>query len=150
MNKKIIIVCIIAVVVFGAGGFYGGMKYQQAKMRLPEGGFAAMQSGRQAGSQVGNFVRLGGNDGGMTTGEIISKDDKSITLKLRDGGSKIIFYSGSTKFEKMAEVSLTEFEIGQQVVATGTANSDGSVTAQTVQLRSDLPQAAARNQSNGN
>ena len=109
-----------------------------------------MQSGRQAGSQVGNFVRLGGNDGGMTTGEIISKDDKSITLKLRDGGSKIIFYSGSTKFEKMAEVSLTEFEIGQQVVATGTANSDGSVTAQTVQLRSDLPQAAARNQSNGN
>ena len=79
----------------------------------------------------------GGANSGMAVGETIAKDDKSITLKLRDGGSKIVFYSASTQWQKMAEASQYDFAVGKQVIASGTANSDGSVTAQMIQLRLD-------------
>ena len=88
MNKIIALVIGTAVAV-GGGSFYGGMKYQASKMqsRLGAGNFQNMRdlsTGRQV---LAN--RAGAN---MSGGEIISKDDKSITIKLRDGGSKIVFY----------------------------------------------------------
>ncbi|MBU4332336.1 hypothetical protein KKD19_05810 [Patescibacteria group bacterium] len=46
------------------------------------------------------------NRGGGTArlnGEIIDKDDVSITLKLEDGGSKLVFYSDATKILKVKE-----------------------------------------------
>ena len=96
MNK--FIPFIIAIVVIGGGSFYGGMKYAQSKSSADmRGGFANLspeerhariqQFGQANGSRGGE--RNGG--GGSTAGEVLAKDDKSITIKLRDGGSKIIF-----------------------------------------------------------
>lgn len=71
----------------------------------------------------------------MVAGEIISKDEKSVTVKLRDGGSKIVFYYDGTKIDKFVSGNAADLEVGKNVVVSGTTNFDGSVTAQSVQVR---------------
>ncbi|MDP3762492.1 MAG: hypothetical protein Q8Q97_00270 [bacterium] len=135
MNKLITIVIATAVVA-GGGAFYGGMKYAQSK--APQ---RLQQLGANAGARLpdGQGFRGGSggnrNGGGFTAGEIISKDDKSVTVKLQDGGSKIVFFSDSTEVVKSVSGSSGDFEVGKNIVVNGTANSDGSITAQSIQLR---------------
>jgi len=96
------------------------------------------------GANAGNFRnRAGGQQGnGFVNGEIIAKDDpakdgagKSITVKSNDGSSKIVFFSSTTKIMKSVDGSPGDLAIGKQVSVNGAANQDGSVTAQTIQLR---------------
>lgn len=142
MNKNIVIV-VIAIVIVGGGSFYGGMIYDQNKSAAGnQGEFANLSpQERQArlaqrGTTGAGAVRGMRNGGGFTSGQIISKDDKSITLKLQDGGSKIVFFANTTQVMKSAQGSSQDLVVGQKAVVTGTANSDGSVSAQSIQLRS--------------
>ncbi len=135
MKNKIIIIAVVVVLVIGAGAFYGGMRYQQSQ--TPQRGNFSMGNipvGQRPGA-AGNFR---GTSGGLASGEIIAKDDKSITLKLGDGGSKIVFYSASTQLQEMASTTPDSLVIGKQVAASGTANSDGSLVAKSIQLRQDV------------
>lgn len=148
--KKILPI-IIAVVVIGGGAFYGGMKYGQSSS--PTGGqnagigFAnlSVEQRQERLQQMGvNAGGKGVNRGsGFVNGEIIAKDDpakdgagKSITVKLLDGSSKIIFYSGTTQIGKMTSGTPSDIEIGKTVSVNGSANQDGSITAQLIQIRS--------------
>jgi hypothetical protein len=134
-NKKIVwgvagIIVLVAV-------FYGGMTYGGNNVR------ASMIS-RGQGLGAGARTRgIGGNAfgaaGGFTAGSIISKDDKSITVSLISGGSKIIFLDTNTKISKSATGSLTDLAVGTQVSVMGAANSDGSINATTVQIRPSMP-----------
>jgi len=140
MKNKII--TLIIVVVVGAGSFYGGMRYAQSKGATNSlaSQSNALGQGRQripGGNGGGNFSNA--NSGDFVSGQIIAKDDKSITIKLRDGGSKIVLYSASTQVSKMAAGTAEDLTVGAQVTASGQANSDGSVSAQTIQLRPNLP-----------
>lgn len=148
--KNIIISVVIALIIVGSGAFYGGMKYGVS--------MASRASGQRAGQNFANLSpeerqqrmqQFGGASGGMgmrgtrggggfAAGEIIAKDDKSITIKLSDGGSKIIFLSSGTHVAKSTDGSQDDLAVGKQVVINGSANQDGSVTAQTVQLRPDM------------
>jgi len=141
--KKILPIIITVVVVIGAGAFYGGMKYGQSKTpdfrnlssEERQQRFSAL-GGQGAAGEGFQGVRSGNRTGGgFATGEILSKDDQSITIKTQDGGSKIIFYSDTTGIEKFASGSSSDLEIGKTIVVNGTANSDGSVTAQSIQMR---------------
>lgn len=140
-KKNIAIVAALAVVVAG-GAFYGGMTY--AKGKTPSGRAAGAnfqnltpeqrQQFMQNGGIPGGGMR-GGANGGFVGGEIISKDDKSVTVKLTNGGSKIIFLSDSTTVGKTTDGTKDDLVVGKQVTVGGTANSDGSVTAQNIQIR---------------
>lgn len=139
MNKAS--VAVIVVVVAGAS-FFGGMKYSDAKTASAQQARIGQFASRTGGGN--GAIRTGGNGGGgATAGEIISKDDKSITVRARDNSSKIVFLSGSVEVSKMISGTSTDLEIGRTVTVTGTTNSDGSVTAQMIQLRPAFPSPSA-------
>lgn len=128
--KKLLPIIFITVIVIGGGAFWGGMKYAQVKSSTNGRGSGSFANGQRPGRMGGQGMR-----GGFTNGEILSKDDKSITVKLTDGGSRIIFFSASTTIGKIAPGTLSDLEVGKQVLVTGSGNSDGSMTAQNIQLR---------------
>lgn len=129
MNKNLIIGAVIGVVVIGGAGFWGGMVY--AKSQTPSRGqFSAQFANGQFGG--GRGARTGG---GITAGQILSKDATSITIKMQDGSTKIVLLGSSTEVMKQASGTTDDLAVGTNVAVTGSANSDGSVTAQTVQIR---------------
>lgn len=121
------IVVVLLIVIIAIGGFFAGMKYQQSKS--PAGRFGNFQNGRngQSQSRAGQGFR-------PVNGEIINADDKSITVKLQDGTSKIIILSDKTQINKASEAPKEELKIGEQVAVFGTENPDGTVTARNIQL----------------
>ena len=121
--------------------FYGGTQYQKSTPQS-KGGFNAFQN-FSTGSQNGGAARRGGMFGANgASGEIISKDNTSITIKLTTGGSKIVFFSSSTRISKLTDGSINDLIVGTQIMANGSPNKDGSVTAQTVQIH---PQGTLQN-----
>jgi len=135
MNKMILSI-VAAAVVAGGVGFYGGTQYAASQAAASASARAAQNGG---GAGFGRRGGAQGGAGGFTAGEILSKDDKSITIKLRDGSTKIVFFSGSTSIGKMTAGAATDLAVGSQVTVQGSANSDGSLTAQSIQLRPSLP-----------
>lgn len=137
--KKIVPFLVIALVVGGIS-FFGGMKYGLSKNKKADNfGFGNFEK-MGGGNGNGMMRRNGGqNGGGFVNGEILSKDNNIMTVKMPDGGSKIIIFSTSTKVMKSADGSIDDLKIGENVMATGSTNSDGSITAQSVQLRPAMP-----------
>ena len=147
--QKTIIKFLVVIIIASSGAFYGGMKYAESKtthgltqndfqnlrnlspeerqQRLQQLGMSGVgfRSGR-SGNQIKN---------NFTTGEIISKDDKSLTVKLRDGGSRIVFLSNTTEITKSISGSIADLGTGKTIIISGSANQDGSITAQSVQIR---------------
>ena len=137
MNKYI---PYLVAVVLGVGGFFGGTQYQKSQPSgaVSQGGTRQFgQGGGGPGGQGGGSGRAGGaggNRGGFVAGEVLSKDDKSLTIKLMDGGTKIVFIGASTKVNKSEAGTLTDVVVGKQVVVNGQSNPDGTVNAEIVQL----------------
>ncbi|OGF18582.1 hypothetical protein A3I35_04005 [Candidatus Falkowbacteria bacterium RIFCSPLOWO2_02_FULL_45_15] len=164
MNKTLLIILVVAIAAGGAA-FYGGMKYAESKnprSRLSQADFQNLQNLspeerqqrlQEMGVNAGNFRggrAAGQTGGGFASGEIISKDDTSVTIKLRDarlpdgqGGSKIIFLSNSTEIGKFATGTASDLEVGSAITVNGKTNSDGSITADSIQIR-PLAQPAAQ------
>ena len=157
MNKLITTIVAVAVIV-GGGAFYGGMKYTESKSS--QGGFSqadfqnlspeerqqrfqgleANVSGVFGGDHEGDIGFRGGRfgfgaDGSRPlTGEIISQGDDSLTIKLSDGSTKIVFVSDSTQITKSVDGVLNDLATGEQIFIAGDENPDGSYTAKTIQL----------------
>ena len=152
-NIKTSLVYIIPIAIIVAGlAFYGGMKYGQSSGI--SGNFANLRNlspeerqqrlAQMGGGGTGGMMNdLGGLNGGagrpmrgnFTSGEIIQKDDTSVTLKLADGGSKIVFYSSTVPMTKSVQANVEDLKTGENVIVTGSTNADGSLTAQSIQFR---------------
>jgi len=149
-NKKIIVSIVVCLVIAGAS-FFVGMRYGQSKISDPsfankQGSFGQNGFNQNVGGRPGQGMRNGaGNNGGIVSGEIISKDDKSMTIKLRDGGSKIVLLSPVSKVEKTVDGTIADVAIGKSVMVTGTANPDGSVSATSIQMRPTIPMPTKTN-----
>ncbi|MFA5133748.1 MAG: hypothetical protein WC459_03020 [Patescibacteria group bacterium] len=135
MIKKKAILCVIVLLAVAGGAFYGGMVFAKSKRgsgfpKFSEGDFQSgfVQSGRPTGSGTAR----GGN---FTNGEIMSKDQTSLTLKMGENGTKIIFYTDKTPVTKTVSGTLEDLKTGEQIMVTGTANQDGSITAGSIQIR---------------
>ena len=133
---KPLYVVIIALVVAGAA-FFGGMKFQQSKS---SGNTQFRQFQRGPNGQNGPSRQGGGNvqgrfgGGRPVMGEIISKDDNSITVKMQDSSTKIVILSNSTSINMASEGTKSDLTEGTKVGVFGNENPDGSVTAQNVQI----------------
>jgi flagellar basal body-associated protein FliL len=131
-NKNtMIIVAVVLVIVAAAGGFFGGMIYQ--KNQAPALGAA----GR--GSLTARFGQ--GGQGGQAAaafrpvrGQVLSTSSNSLTVKMSDGSTKIVVLSTSTAFMQSTKAASSDVKTGDTVNVVGTANSDGSVTAQDIQI----------------
>ena len=116
--------------------FFIGMKYANAKnakvVANRTSQFAQAGLGGQGRAGVARGSSAGG---GFTTGDILSVDDKSITVKLQSGGSKIVLFSPTTEIVKSVLGTQSDMVVGKSVSVVGQTNTDGSVTAQSITLR---------------
>ena len=129
--KKLIPI-IAAFIIIAAGTFYGGMRFQEYRTKSQFGKMAGAQ-GRPGFGQRSGAPNVRGES--ITDGEIISKDDKSITVKTKDGSTKIIYFTDSTTISKQTNGSSSDLLDGIQVMVSGNKNSDGSIAASSIQIR---------------
>lgn len=136
MKTNQIIITLVLAIIVGIAAFFGGMQYEKSKASNTTGNYVMMRNG--AGARFGN--RFGnGNQGGL--GQVISQDANSITIKLADGTSKIILLSSNTKYEKTDTAAVSDIKNGDRVLVIGTANADGSETANTIQINPTFREA---------
>lgn len=138
IEKKMITLLVIVVVVIGGLGFFSGSVY--AKHSASNTMSASMSGGqfRMGGATVGNRTfgqRAGAAGNGFSGGQVIAKDDTSITVQGRDGSSKIVFFTTGTPVSKMVAGTSSDLSVGQTVMITGTPNSDGSISASSIEVR---------------
>lgn len=136
MNRNQVIGGIIALVVVAGGAFYAGNTY--AKSGAPERGqFTTFTAG--AGGTVmfaGRGAATARTGGGFTAGTILSSSNGSITIEQQNGSSTgIVLISPSTQVFKQVAGSASDLKAGVGITVTGTTNSDGSVTASSIQIR---------------
>ena len=138
--KKHLTIWIIVTILLVGGAYYMGIKHETAKLKSSFGRGAAGLTGARTGA---GGARFAGGTGGLVTGSVIAKDDTSITIKDRTGSSKIVLYSPSTQVLESTAGSASDVAVGSQVSAQGTQNSDGSVTATSIQIRPATPPGTA-------
>ncbi|MDB5225185.1 MAG: hypothetical protein JWL87_137 [Candidatus Adlerbacteria bacterium] len=123
----------VAAVVLLSASFWGGMSYAKSASTMRSGFSAAGGNAQFMMRGAGGTTMVRG--GGLVAGEILSKDANGVTVKMQDGSTKLVLIGGSTQVLKQAEGSADDLSIGTMVTVTGSANGDGSVTAQSVQIR---------------
>ena len=113
---------VIVIVALGFGIWYGAAVLGGSSSRTTSG--AATRSG---------VARASG--GGFISGQIISVAGNNMTVGLTNGNSEVVFYSSSTQVMKPTIVPVSDLTAGTRVMIGGTSNTDGSLTAQSIQIQ---------------
>lgn len=135
MKKSLPIVIAIVIAVV-AGAFVGGLKYGQAHAstgpELDPSAFGGMQGagGLPQDASVANRAF----SGNMVSGEITAVDGHTLTISLPDGTTQKVVVDDSAQITKQASGTVADLTVGETIVATGTENEDGSVSADTIRL----------------
>lgn len=123
--KNISTTVILIAIISSGIGFGSGITYQKSQKTAFTNFAGNTPTGMNRGSGRGFRPIIG---------EIISSDDKSITIKLTDGSSKIVLLTDKTSINKASEAVKTDLKTGEKVSVFGQTNTDGSVSAQNIQL----------------
>jgi hypothetical protein len=126
-NAKTLVPIICVLVGLGVG-FFAGFEFKAYQLKKSFGG------NQTAGGKGNTQQQQMGTRGGVVFGSILSMDDKSITVKLADGSSKIVLFGDSTTYTNTVDAAKSDLKVGENVAVSGTSNSDGSVTAASVQI----------------
>lgn len=134
-SKKCIIASAIIVVIVAGISFYVGTFFGSRSNSGPN--FSEFsQNGNRTGFNPSNLNGGARNaSAGVNFGEIISIENGQITVKLDNGGSKLLFIQDSTIVSKSVEGNIGDLSKGTNITFQGTNNSDGSITAQSIQIR---------------
>lgn len=138
-NLNQYIITVVLLLLVGTGGFFAGTKYQQSKAPAAFG-----QRNNQRNAAGGN--RMGFRP---VSGEIVASDDKSITVKLPDGSSKIVLLSDKTVVNKASTGTKDDLKNGTKVAVFGNENPDGSVSAANIQINPITSVLGARTPNQG-
>ncbi|HTR19111.1 MAG TPA: hypothetical protein VMH91_04025 [Candidatus Paceibacterota bacterium] len=135
MNKTAWVTVVVVAVVFAGGGYYVGAKAQTSP--APTSRFSGGGGATFVGRGGGGF----GGGGGATIGTILQVGNGSITLQLPNStsttattGTKIVLVGSQTQVQELQSVPVSSLSVGQTITVNGTANSDGSVTANSIQV----------------
>lgn len=131
-NDKKIWLSVALLVIVGAGCFYAGTLVSKGKGKTTGG----IPNGKMGGLN-GNVSSTKGmrNNASFINGELLSKEDQKLTIKLQNGGSKIVLFANNTEVVKSTSGTLEDLITGSNLMITGTTNDDGSLTAKSIQLR---------------
>ena len=140
-GKNKILIAIVAIAI-GISGFIAGLKYQESK--TTEFARNLPKNIEQMRGQMGHQPN-GGPELYSVRGEILSVDDSSVVVKLADDSSKIVILSDLTEINKSGEGSMEDLNEGVEVMVMGQTNSDGSITAQNVQIGTSFMRAPNQN-----
>lgn len=133
LEHKPIIIGAVALVVGLGLGYFGSHAFAKSATASRTSAFTA-----RAGGAAG-FTRGAQMGGGLLTGTVASKSATSITIDTRDGSSHIVLISPDTSVSKSVAGSLDDVATGSTIIVSGTTNSDGSVSANLIQLRPAMP-----------
>ena len=140
MNRTATIILSVVVLLAVAGGsFYGGSLYGRSQAQTAR---SAIRQGGPGGT--GNFGanaqgtpgarRAGGQGGGFVTGQIDQVAADSLLLTDSTGKQTKVLVSNTTLIQKQASVALADLKQGETVSVSGSAGTDGSITARSVQV----------------
>ncbi len=135
--KVHIVWAIIVIIALVGGIFYG------------KGGASSQTAGKSFASSTRSGALRTGTGGGFVSGQIISVDADSMTVSLANGNSQVVFYSSSTQVMEPTIVPASTLVAGTRVMIGGTANSDGSLTAQSIQVETGTSAPAGAGSSSG-
>lgn len=135
--KKEYVITILLCIVTALVGFFSGMKYQESQR-----GSLARQFG--GGQMNRNGLAVGRQGFRPVSGEIISSDATSVTVKLAGGSTKIVILTDKTTINKAEATTKDDLKTGQSIAVFGSENADGTVTAESVQLNPQLRMGGLR------
>ncbi|MHB1769981.1 MAG: DUF5666 domain-containing protein [Minisyncoccota bacterium] len=127
MKKHLVLTAIVALGIGLGIGYVGG------HASAPMVGYGTSGGGSGGSTRIPRGRNQ--SAGGFLTGIVARKDSESITVTTRDGNSHVILFTPATRVFKSVAGSLTDVAVGSTVIVSGSTNSDGSVSASSIQLR---------------
>jgi len=137
MKQNTIILMVVLLFIVGGISFGTGYKVAGAKNQISN--FARNGVGQRTGNQVGQQGNMMRAVNRQTIGDVISLDANTMTVKMPDGSSRIVLLSSTMTVNKSVEALKTDLKVGSKVAVQGTTNTDGSVTAQSIELDPRMP-----------
>ncbi|KKU82256.1 MAG: hypothetical protein UY10_C0039G0006 [Microgenomates group bacterium GW2011_GWA2_47_8] len=136
-NQNILIACAVTAVVAGGLGYTFGSRMARVG-RFAD--FGERNGARVMTNRDQNKQGSGGmmGRGGALTGEVTAKDDKTLTIKLSDGSSKIVILADTTTYRTSTETGLDKVEVGTKVAAYGTTSTDGTTVATSIEINPQM------------
>ena len=90
------------------------------------GGYPGRQFGPNGAAGANGAARLGG---GTVSGKVLKASADSVTVQSRDGSSRIVNLSSTTKFTKTVDAAAADVSVGTTVTAFGQPGSGNTVDA---------------------